>query len=275
MNRQKLQSLASEWVRLAKNDIRHQVIEFMEGNDTNPRNLAYILGISEGEMSQILEGNGEITLTTFAKLLIATGHALEIKPIGETPIGTYDNVPSEPMHQPRPNIFERHNTNCPHFTRPTRSFDEDEMFEDFPSMDDEIPSFEEFCREMDKKRKVAKTQQPRDEHGRFMPKTPIHDVPKKPKMPTSPFETMSRSELEKIIRERLWDTEIDIEDAEKAELVEFLDEKDARMKEFKRMNELENDPKVNEFKNRLKNTLRDNPHLRDWAKKLVGEFDEE
>ena len=85
MNREKLQSLASEWVRMAKNDIRKKIMDFMREVDTTKRELAYALAISEGELEQILNGNGEITLTTFAKLLIATGNALEIKPIEETP----------------------------------------------------------------------------------------------------------------------------------------------------------------------------------------------
>ena len=38
------------------------------------------------------------------------------------------------------------------------------------------------------------------------------------------------------------------------------------------MKALEEDPKVNEFKNKMKNTLRTNPHLREWAKKFLGEL---
>ena len=95
MNREQLQKLASEWTRMAKNDIRNKVISFMREVDASERELAYVLAISDGELKQILEGNGEITLSTFAKLLIATGNALEIKPIEDTPIGDYGNIPSE------------------------------------------------------------------------------------------------------------------------------------------------------------------------------------
>ena len=75
MNREQLQRLASEWTRMAKNDIRNKVISFMREVDASERELAYVLAISDGELKQILEGNGEITLSTFAKLLIATGNA--------------------------------------------------------------------------------------------------------------------------------------------------------------------------------------------------------
>ena len=123
MNREQLQRLASEWVRMAKNDIRKKVIDFMQEVDASPRELAYHLAMSEGELQQITEGNGEITLTTFAKLLIATGNALEIKPIDETPIGDYENLPNEEEFErplPRPNVFERPRPqmNHPQFARP-------------------------------------------------------------------------------------------------------------------------------------------------------------
>lgn len=86
MDRKTLQASASEWARQAKNDIRNKVMEFMDEMDTSREELAYALAISDGELEQILSGNGEITLTTLAKLLIATGNALEIKPVEETPL---------------------------------------------------------------------------------------------------------------------------------------------------------------------------------------------
>lgn len=276
MNRQKLQTLASEWVRMAKNDIRNKVMDFMREVDATPHDLAYVLAISDGELEQILRGNGEITLTTFAKLLIATGNALEIKPIEETPMGNYDNLPTEEELRnpiPRPNVFNRQrppmplhpNFGMPNFTQepprsrfgggmniPVEGFDdndEDEMGE---------PMEEEFTRKP----------QPRDAHGRFAPREPRNQ----PQRPISPFSRMSRAEMIKIIQERLWDSEIDVDNVSDEQLVRFLNEKDKRMKEYKRMRDIESDPKVNEFKNKLKNTVNTNPHLREWVKKFVGEL---
>ena len=54
------------------------------------------------------------------------------------------------------------------------------------------------------------------------------------------------------------------------DLIEFLNEKDKKIKEYKRMKELENDPKIKDFKNRLKDTFANNPHLRDWAKNILS-----
>lgn len=286
MNREQLQRLASEWTRMAKNDIRNKVISFMREVDASERELAYVLAISDGELKQILEGNGEITLSTFAKLLIATGNALEIKPIEDTPIGDYENIPTEeelnrPL--PRPNVFARQKPQHmpqfgrPSFSRPTPPMhEEDEKRSIFDSVDFGQMHPEGFAREMARRameereanggRPVHRPEQPRDEHGRFASAHP--QVRKE----VSPFESKSTDELEKIIRERLWDSEIDLNRASKAELVAFLDEKNKRMTQYKRIRDLENDPKVVEFKDKLKNTLNNNPHLREWTKKFLGEL---
>ena len=301
MNRQKLQTLASEWVRVAKSDIRGKVMDFMREVDTTPRELAYVLAISDEELEQILRGNCEITLTTFAKLLIATGNALEIKPIEETPIGDYDNIPDEPIEQPnvfsrptntqqpthghfahpQPNVFSRpKSTQQPtqdHFNRPLPPFDRMPQnpqqphlghFKRMPFFPPNIEDIPEEIREEINAR-VQREQQPRDAHGRFAPRVPHTEQPRED---ASPFAHMSREEKVNIIKERLWDSEIDVDNVSDEQLVRFLNEKDKRMKEYKRMRDIESDPKVNEFKNKLKNTVNTNPHLREWVKKFVGEL---
>lgn len=278
MNREQLQKLASEWTRMAKNDIRNKVISFMREVDASERELAYVLAISDGELKQILEGNGEITLSTFAKLLIATGNALEIKPIEDTPIGDYENIPTEEEFEhplPRPNVFARPKPQPmqPQFGRPSFSRPIPPMHEE--DGNDFIPPMpEKLRRAMEERygRPVHRPEQPRDEYGRFAPKHPQMRKEEAPRREVSPFESKSTDELVKIIKERLWDSEINLNRASKAELVAFLDEKNKRMAEYKRMKALEEDPKVNEFKSKMKNTLHNNPHLREWAKKFLGEL---
>ena len=278
MNREQLQRLASEWTRMAKNDIRNKVISFMREVDASERELAYVLAISDGELKQILEGNGEISLSTFAKLLIATGNALEIKPIEDTPIGDYENIPTEEEFErplPRPNVFARPKPQPmqPQFGRPTFSRPTPTMHEE--DENDFIPPMPEGLRRaMEERygRPVQRPEQPRDEYGRFAPKHPQMRKEETPRREVSPFESKSTDELVKIIKERLWDSEINLNRASKAELVAFLDEKNKRMTEYKRMKALEEDPKVNEFKSKMKNTLHNNPHLREWAKKFLGEL---
>lgn len=278
MNREQLQKLASEWTRMAKNDIRNKVISFMREVDASERELAYVLAISDGELKQILEGNGEITLSTFAKLLIATGNALEIKPIEDTPIGDYENIPTEEEFErplPRPNVFARQKPHPmqpqfgrPNFSRPIPPMHEEDGNDFIPPMPEELR------RAMEERydRLVHRPEQPRDEYGRFAPKHPQMRKEEAPRREVSPFESKSTDELVKIIRERLWDSEINLNRASKEELVAFLDEKNKRMTEYKRMKALEEDPKVNEFKSKMKNTLHNNPHLREWAKKFLGEL---
>lgn len=278
MNREQLQKLASEWTRMAKNDIRNKVISFMREVDASERELAYVLAISDGELKQILEGNGEISLSTFAKLLIATGNALEIKPIEDTPIGDYENIPTEEEFErplPRPNVFARPKSQSmqpqfgrPSFSRPIPPMHEEDGNDFIP------PMLEELRRAMEERydRPVHRPEQPRDEYGRFAPKHPQMRKEEAPRREVSPFESKSTDELVKIIRERLWDSEINLNRASKEELVAFLDEKNKRMTEYKRMKALEEDPKVNEFKSKMKNTLHNNPHLREWAKKFLGEL---
>ena len=278
MNREQLQKLASEWTRMAKNDIRNKVISFMREVDASERELAYVLAISDGELKQILEGNGEITLSTFAKLLIATGNALEIKPIEDTPISDYENIPTEEEFErplPRPNVFARQKPQPmqpqfgrPNFSRPIPPMHEEDGNDFIPPMPEELR------RAMEERydRPVHRPEQPRDEYGRFAPKHPQLHKEEAPRREVSPFESKSTDELVKIIRERLWDSEINLNRASKEELVAFLDEKNKRMTEYKRMKALEEDPKVNEFKSKMKNTLHNNPHLREWAKKFLGEL---
>lgn len=278
MNREQLQKLASEWTRMAKNDIRNKVISFMREVDASERELAYVLAISDGELKQILEGNGEITLSTFAKLLIATGNALEIKPIEDTPISDYENIPTEEEFErplPRPNVFARQKPQPmqpqfgrPNFSRPIPPMHEEDGNDFIPPMPEELR------RAMEERydRPVHRPEQPRDEYGRFAPKHPQMHKEEAPRREVSPFESKSTDELVKIIRERLWDSEINLNRASKEELVAFLDEKNKRMTEYKRMKALEEDPKVNEFKSKMKNTLHNNPHLREWAKKFLGEL---
>ena len=278
MNREQLQKLASKWTRMAKNDIRNKVISFMREVDASERELAYVLAISDGELKQILDGNGEITLSTFAKLLIATGNALEIKPIEDTPISDYENIPTEEEFErplPRPNVFARQKPQPmqpqfgrPNFSRPIPPMHEEDGNDFIPPMPEELRRAmeERYCRP------VHRPEQPRDEYGRFAPKHPQMRKEEAPRREVSPFESKSTDELVKIIRERLWDSEINLNRASKEELVAFLDEKNKRMTEYKRMKALEEDPKVNEFKSKMKNTLHNNPHLREWAKKFLGEL---
>ena len=290
-----LQSLASDWTRMAKNDIRTKIIEFMEEVNTTTRELAYALAISEGELEQILRGNGEMTLSTFAKLLIATGNALEIKPIEQTPIGDYSNMPREqmppmprmrPQQEPRPSMRTEHDNNIFNREREQRPLNEnrnnfmENMMRHMPPfpprfpMDFDIDDKDETVNEMDERAEETR-RQPRDARGRFQPferrERPQTTTPNRPTRPNSKFASMSREKLIDIIKDNLWDTEIDTRGAVFNDLVKFLEEKDRKIEERKRMRDAESDPTVINFKNRVKASIKNNPHLRNYLRNLLGE----
>ena len=292
-----LQSLASDWTRMAKNDIRTKIIEFMNEVDTTPKELAYALAISEGELEQILRGNGEITLSTFAKLLIATGNALEIKPIEQTPIGNYNNMPHgqmppmprmRPQEQPRPamrterenNMFNREYEQRPinENRRNGAPFGMPPFPPHFPidfDIDDDDMNDDDDLEKMNEEIEFPRVQ-PRDSRGRFQPferrerpQAQTHN--RQNSRPTSKFASMSREKLVDIIKDNLWDTEIDTLGAVFNDLVKFLEEKDRKIEERKRMRDAESDPSVIDFKNRMKESVKNNPHLRNYLKNLLGE----
>lgn len=89
--RSELLAMSADWAQRAKEDIRAQIENFMSKVETSEEELAYALGIPEDEMHAILSGDGSISLETFAKILIATEHALAIQPIEDTPMGNYRN----------------------------------------------------------------------------------------------------------------------------------------------------------------------------------------
>lgn len=80
-NKRELLAAASEWVNHAKDDIHHSLTQFMERTGADVNRMADILGTSVAEVQSIISGTGDITLSTFAKLLIATDNAIEIKPV--------------------------------------------------------------------------------------------------------------------------------------------------------------------------------------------------
>ena len=272
MNRQILQSASGEWVRQAKNDIRNKIIEFMDEVDTTREELAYALAISEGELAQILEGNGEITLTTFAKLLIATGNALEIKPIEETPLATEFGAPIPPASfgDEHPHHPCRHHHHDGHMCRrpgamppPPRHFD------DFERIVIDGPDDDDFGIG-DEEPQPAPVMQPRGRDGRFRP-WPRQPQPE-PEAPRSPFADMEREQLVEIIQNKLWDTEIDVDNVSREQLVHFLEDKDKRMVELREARDrkkFEEDPSVLDFIAKVKKAVEENPNLNSKLKDIL------
>ena len=216
-NKRELLAKASEWVNMAKNDLRGQIVAFMREMGTDAATLADALGISDGELEQILNGNGEITLSTFAKILIATDNAIEIKPITTTPWGGYDAMARHGRPTPPPMGNPRMNR------RP------------MPPMGGMVPPMGDmpqrrFCGMPGVKGNrptpppmgnPRMNRRPMPPMGGMMP--PMEGMPSMETM--AALDAMPRTTLVQTIRDNDWDTEIDVASASRADLIDFLIEK--------------------------------------------------
>lgn len=252
---------ANNWIDQYKADIRGKVENLLNENDSTPEELAETIDVDVDEIYDILEGNGEyISIETLIKVFMVLGFAVEIKPIEETPLGGYDNVNpmvmDEPMferREPRQNPFMQPRAPMGGFGMPPHDFD--------PSR---IPPH-------------VRERVERDFEERRHPQFTRREEPKR-----SPFAIMGRNELVNIIRNKLWDSEIDVENAPKESLVRFLEEKDKRMQEVirrekaaKNNEELERDPKVAAFVKNVKKNIKENPQFRSYMKQFLNKLDEE
>ena len=273
-----VEELAYNWLAQALEDISGKVNEFCRETNGTPKDIAGILNIPIEELRGVLnKTSSNMSLLTFAKLLIATGHALDIKPLREAPMAPHDafNHMPPPPPMPRRNVFsEPHTTReIPSFARPPKpqTCDFEDEFED--ELDDDLLELETITPPRPQRREMRETPQPRHFVRREPSPYPQPSAPTPPRGRVSPFEDKSATELIGIIRERLWDSEIDLTRASKSDLVKFLDNKDKLMREYRHNRELEQDPKINEFKEGLKKTIEENPQLKEWIHNFAKSFE--
>ena len=275
---------AKNWIEQYSADIMEKVENLLNENDSSPEELADVIGVDVEEIYDILDGNGEnISIETLIKVFMVLGFAIEIKPIEDTPLVDYDNVNPHVMREPeperevrrepQPNPFNRPPMGMPipphgHMPMPPRGFNPE--------------SLPPFLREK-AERELGIRREPQ-----ARPQRPLvrRERPQEEEAPASPFALMGRDELIKIINKHLWDSEIDTENASKLALVRFLEEKDKRMQAMKhrkseekqmeeQIEELENDPKVANFINKMKSTYKKNPQFRSYVKDFLGNLEDE
>lgn len=293
-SKEELLQCANAWVNQAKADIRNQIVNFIQTSGTSEDELAYALGISRNELISIIETNNEITLSTFAKLLIATDNVLEIKPLNESPLA---NAPRGTM--PRPNAPKRQAAPQPRNNfgqfAPRRGMTPPPPMGGMP-MGGMMPPID-----------------PRT--GRPLPPPPGYPMPNggeqmpprfggmpgmsrrmqrpaapqpAPQMmvggeqPLNDLASLSRAELAQIIADNFWDGEIDVEEASKSNLINFITSKRTRSTaQTQRVvptqpvealgadaNEavradVPEDASMAQFREMLDNALAENPNLRD------------
>ena len=173
MNAREIQNAAKSFVQMMKDDVRNKLSQFLDDTGITVRQMARDLGLNEGELNQILHGDGAVSLETFATLLIANGLVIEVKPISEAPIPTHNGVPVPPR-----NGFVPSNGQMP--PPPPGFFDNIRRNGDRPN--------------------AATNSQPRDSRGRFMSRTAEPHRPA-PRLANSPdFASMEREKLVDIIQ---------------------------------------------------------------------------
>lgn len=228
-DRKELLEVAGSNANQLKTHLRRAVGGFLEAQRVTPQELAYVLGISEAEMAQILEGDGNVTVDVLSKLLVATDLAVEIKPVGKTPMGAYGRNMPRGGAFPGPNGIPVDENGRP--LPPPPGFMRGQ-FGPMPMGGMRKPMARPTIEEVP----METTEPKRDSKGRFVKKQPAvrrtatqrpSDFDENP----NPYFNLSDAELINIIRQNIWDGEIDIEHATHSELAGFVANKERIMRE--------------------------------------------
>ena len=228
-NREELRKEAQFWVAQASEDLSSRFNDFIKTHGVEPRELAQVLDISELLLDEILRGDlKHVTAETLIKLFIANDLAVDIVPVGQTPIGQFGSRPAPlggmmppPMMggMPPRGGFGRV---APQNTTMTTTQDPFNGHEPF-AVD-------------------ATTPQPRDAHGRLMPRNarrtservvrPANAIVEQRE--ETPYDSMTAEQIKNIIRRNLWASEIDLAHATREELIDFLINKENQFAEQSR-----------------------------------------
>lgn len=241
-------------------DLKDKLCALARRESCTPQEIATKYSISPSDYDSIMRGVSSVTVKTFIKILILSGHTIEVKSLKEQ---LQHGVIPPPM-PPRPEFTPRFPAGGYHHaprpgqqmeapTRPTRpktspacdwhEFDEDGAMEDYE-----------------------------DIHGDHMEPINFDDMPEPAAPTTPPFRTMSRQELVDIIEDKLWSSEIDVEDVTKEQLIEFLEEKDKlhkRIASRKSRRQSVSAEAMEALKNNLEEAVKRNPHLKEDVERLI------
>lgn len=79
-NKTELVSAAQEWTNIAKRDIQKKLMQFMRITNLPVERVASLLDVDINTVNRMIEGTLDIPMSLFAKILISTGHAIQIVP---------------------------------------------------------------------------------------------------------------------------------------------------------------------------------------------------
>ena len=81
MNREEINKMASQWVTMATNDMKANLVSLANYANINVMSLAPILGMSKDSLQALLESSRTPTMEEFVKIMILTGNVLSVEPI--------------------------------------------------------------------------------------------------------------------------------------------------------------------------------------------------
>ena len=231
-NREELLQVAGNNANQLKAHLRQAVSNFLTIQNVSEDDLAYVLGITGNEMNQILHGNGNVTVDVLSKLLVATDMAVEIKPVRNTPLGGYGRKMPKSGGFPSPHGMRvnAQGIPCDENGRPLPPPP------GMPPFMGGMPPREERAADIQQEVPMETTGPVRDSHGRFVKKAKNATRPvrlsSQPQMEEgNPYLNISRADLANIVRQNIWDGEIDVENASQQELAEFVANKERIMRQ--------------------------------------------
>lgn len=243
-NREELRQEAQAWLAQASEDLSSRFNDFIATQRVEPRELAQVLDISEQVLNEILRGDlTHVTAETLIKLFIANDLAVDIVPVDQTPIGQFGSRPAPlggmmppPMMGGMP---PRGNAPIPPRGGFGRRAPQNTTM---TTTQDPFNGREPFAVD-------APTPQPRDAHGRFMPRNarlntrPTSERVVRPantiaeQREETPYDSMTAEQIKNIIQRNLWASEIDLAHATREELIDFLINKENQFAEQSRHRE--------------------------------------
>ena len=289
-NREELIRIAESNSAQLKSELQNQIGSFIHLQNVTPAELDYLLGLDEGTIDAILSGEDELTVDTLSKLLVATNMVVEIKPIEMTPMRTYDYDMPRSGAKPSPEMMRNNGNGMPiggffpgeaPMPKPQarRWYEGDEGDEG-----DNIPK-PNGALKMAKMARKAHFEPLRDARGRFAKSDKNPTVAKPIGTPHSPYVTMNDEQLINIIRNNIWDGEIDISHASHEDLAAFLMEKEKIMRTRRENNaggveqhrgikEEQKPSETSKFLKMLQNTAKEaenNPQLMGTIRRFMSE----
>lgn len=239
MNKNELIQLRNGWLQQASRDLSTRLIDFMEKNRLNEAELADILALDVNQIRGMLNGAQNVTLLEFATLLIATGNVLRIEPVSESPFARGARPAAQPQRGsqrgPQRDANGRFVSSRQRQSAPSRG---QQMCPPMPPMGGRMPMGG-----------MMPPMPPMGGQPMPYPMPPMGDLseqfggmpgihPSAPQQQPQPmanaateFDSMKRSDLVKIVEDNHWNGEIDLENANRVQIIAFLESKNQQQRQ--------------------------------------------